>query len=220
MPINRASSVIPPRVLLKDVVYDTLREAIVAGELAPGQALTESDLIARYGGTRASIKDAVRRLALDGLAVVRPQAVSTVAPVSPTRIRQAWSVYRALIVNAVADATPALTDEDIRRLRDTATRWAAATSAGDGFAAADAFYSVFSDRLGNKVMQSFRRKATAETARAFNLLDLPGYRPSAVTPDIIAAAEARDGVTAARLVGEQLEVGTRALPPVDGEGAL
>ena len=52
---------------LRDVVFNTLREAILKGELKPGERLMELQLAAKLGVSRTPIREALRKLELEGL---------------------------------------------------------------------------------------------------------------------------------------------------------
>ena len=58
---------------LRDVVFQTLREAIFKGELRPGERLMELQLAKRLGVSRTPIREAIRMLELEGLAVTVPR---------------------------------------------------------------------------------------------------------------------------------------------------
>ena len=52
---------------LRDVVFNTLRQAILKGELAPGERLMEIQLAQKLGVSRTPIREAIRKLELEGL---------------------------------------------------------------------------------------------------------------------------------------------------------
>ena len=55
---------------LRDVVFNTLRQAILTGELKPGERLMEIHLADRLGVSRTPIREAIRKLELEGLNLV------------------------------------------------------------------------------------------------------------------------------------------------------
>ena len=73
---------------LRDVVFNTLRQAILTGELKPGERLMEIHLADRLGVSRTPIREAMRKLELEGLVVMIPrkgaQAVSYTHLTMPT----------------------------------------------------------------------------------------------------------------------------------------
>ena len=58
---------------LRDVVFNTLREAILKGDLKPGERLMELQLAAKLGVSRTPIREAIRMLEQEGLAVTRSE---------------------------------------------------------------------------------------------------------------------------------------------------
>ena len=58
---------------LRDVVFNTLREAILKGELKPGERLMELQLASKLGVSRTPIREAIRMLEQEGLAVTVPR---------------------------------------------------------------------------------------------------------------------------------------------------
>ena len=64
---------------LRDVVFQTLREAILKGDLRPGERLMELQLAAKLGVSRTPIREAIRMLEQEGLAVTIPRKGAEVA---------------------------------------------------------------------------------------------------------------------------------------------
>lgn len=52
---------------LRDVIFNTLRDAIVSGELKPGERLMEVSLAEKMGVSRTPVREAVRKLEMEGL---------------------------------------------------------------------------------------------------------------------------------------------------------
>ena len=64
---------------LRDVVFNTLRQAILKGELKPGERLMEIALAERLGVSRTPIREAMRKLEQEGLVVMIPRRGAQVA---------------------------------------------------------------------------------------------------------------------------------------------
>ncbi len=64
---------------LRDVVFHTLREAILKGDLKPGERLMELQLAEKLGVSRTPIREAIRMLQQEGLAVTIPRKGAEVA---------------------------------------------------------------------------------------------------------------------------------------------
>ena len=67
---------------LRDVVFENLREAILEGKLEPGQRLMEVQLAEQLGVSRTPVREAIRKLELEGLVVMLPRKGAYVADVS------------------------------------------------------------------------------------------------------------------------------------------
>ena len=81
---------------LRDVVFNTLRQAILKGELEPGERLMEIHLANRLGVSRTPIREAIRKLELDGLVLKIPRKGAEVARISEKSLREVLEVRRSL----------------------------------------------------------------------------------------------------------------------------
>lgn len=66
--------------LQKSRIYEQMQLDIVLGDLAPDARLDEAELAARYAAGLAGVREALGRLALEGLVVRRPRVGTAVAP--------------------------------------------------------------------------------------------------------------------------------------------
>ena len=80
---------------LRDVVFNTLRQAILKGELEPGERLMEIQLSERLGVSRTPIREAIRKLELEGLVLMIPRKGAEVAKISETSLREVLEVRRS-----------------------------------------------------------------------------------------------------------------------------
>lgn len=120
-------------------VHTWLRQAILAVELAPGAMIAESEIAARFGTSRTPVREALLRLADEGLVEIRPQRGTYVARMSLARIEEALFV-RAAVEGAVLQRIAALADRQplVRTLTAIVDAQAAAVAARDTPAALDA----------------------------------------------------------------------------------
>ena len=81
---------------LRDVVFNTLRHAILKGELEPGERLMEISLAQKLGVSRTPIREAIRKLELEGLVSIIPNKGAFVEGVSTDDIRDIYEI-RALL---------------------------------------------------------------------------------------------------------------------------
>ena len=64
---------------LRDVVFETLRQKILKGELKPGERLIEVALAQRLGVSRTPVREAIHKLEQEGLVVMAPRKGAQVA---------------------------------------------------------------------------------------------------------------------------------------------
>lgn len=76
--------------------YRTLLDGIQSGELAAGTVLGEVEQAARLGVSRTPLREALRRLAADGLVIQQSPRVTVVAPIDASDIQALFEVRRAL----------------------------------------------------------------------------------------------------------------------------
>ena len=103
---------------LRDVVFKTLREAILKGDLAPGERLMEIKLANQLGVSRTPIREAIRKLELEGLVVMVPRKGAEVEKITEKYLRDVIEVRASLEELAISLACERITDEKIAELKD------------------------------------------------------------------------------------------------------
>lgn len=101
---------------LRDVVFNTLRQAILKGELKPGERLMEIALAERLGVSRTPIREAMRKLELEGLVVMIPRRGAQVANITEKDLNDVLEVRIALENMAIEKACTHMTEEEMSRL--------------------------------------------------------------------------------------------------------
>ncbi|MCI5953335.1 MAG: GntR family transcriptional regulator [Lachnospiraceae bacterium] len=102
---------------LRDVVFNTLRQAILTGELKPGERLMEIHLADRLGVSRTPIREAIRKLELEGLVTMIPRRGAEVAQITEKSMKDVLEVRRALDALCAELACDRITDEELENLR-------------------------------------------------------------------------------------------------------
>ncbi|MFI7700416.1 FCD domain-containing protein [Nonomuraea sp. NPDC049480] len=105
-----------PRELLSDRVYALLRGWIVAGELVPGQRLVEAEIARRVGTSQAPAREAIKRLAHEGLVISYPNRGSYVAEISDEQAREVRDIRVLLEEYAAREAAARIQPETLRQL--------------------------------------------------------------------------------------------------------
>ena len=97
---------------LRDVVFNTLRQAILRGEFKPG----EIQLANKRGVSRTPIREAIRKLELEGLVIMIPRKGAEVADITEKSLRDVLEVRKALEELAVQLACEKITQEELEEL--------------------------------------------------------------------------------------------------------
>ncbi len=146
-----------PRPLLRDEVYERLRDAIVDGTLAPDEQLRDTDLATWLGVSRTPVREALLELGRNGLVRSLPGRSTVVAPLDAAGVRDAQTVVAAMHRLAIEGAIPRLTAADLDRMVDANARFDTAQSKGDADAALAAdqeFHAVAIDVCGNAAVRA------------------------------------------------------------------
>ena len=101
---------------LRDVVFNTLREAILRGDLQPGERLMELQLADKLGVSRTPIREAIRMLEQEGLAVTVPRKGAEVAKMTLKGMEDVLEIRGALDELAVELACERITEEQLNDL--------------------------------------------------------------------------------------------------------
>lgn len=145
----------PPRPALPATLVELaghrLRDAILSGELAPGDKIVEEQLCAGFGISRAPLREALRLLAQQGLVEHLPRRGSRVTAWSPTDILQLFELRHVLERHAMATALPLADPEhSLEPVRAALERMDAAQDALERDDAHRAFHAAVVGLAGNR----------------------------------------------------------------------
>lgn len=101
---------------LREMVFESLREAIILGRLKPGERLMEIQLAEEMGVSRTPVREAIRKLELEGFVVMVPRKGAYVAGISLKDIVDVFEVRAALEGLAAGLAAERITDEELEQL--------------------------------------------------------------------------------------------------------
>lgn len=102
---------------LRDIVFNTLREAILRGELRPGERLMEAQLATKLGVSRTPIREAIRMLEQEGLAVTIPRKGAEVAKMTEKDMEDVLEIREALDELAAKIACKKMTESQLTHLK-------------------------------------------------------------------------------------------------------
>ena len=98
---------------LREMVFESLREAIILGRLKPGERLMEIQLAEEMGVSRTPVREAIRKLELEGFVVMVPRKGAYVAGISVKDIVDVFEVRAALEGLAAGLAAERITGEEM-----------------------------------------------------------------------------------------------------------
>lgn len=101
---------------LREIVLEALREAIVNGILTPGERLMEIQLAEEMGVSRTPVREAIRKLELEGFVVMIPRKGAYVAGVSFKDVKDVFEIRAALEGLAAGLAAEKVTQEEIEQM--------------------------------------------------------------------------------------------------------
>ena len=116
---------------LRDVVFNTLRKAILRGELKPGERLMEIQLANKLGVSRTPIREAIRKLELEGLVLMIPRKGAEVAQITEKNMQDVLEVRKALAELSVQLACERITPEQVEEMKMAAEDFRKVLKSGD-----------------------------------------------------------------------------------------
>jgi DNA-binding GntR family transcriptional regulator len=213
MPENSAA---PPSRRLADVAHRTaqerveevLRQAILRGELGPGEPLVLEDLSAELGVSRTPIREAMRALSSEGL--VDMDSFRSAAVHTPTveEAREIYDLRLLLDPVAVRRAVEWITAEELDTAQAIHETMLATDDLGEWVDANREFHRVLqqaarSDRLST-IIDSLRNSAAMQVALSLKAKSSQIAQANADHEQILRAFRARDVDAAVRLTEEHL----------------
>ena len=116
---------------LRDIVFDALREAILTQVLEPGERLMEVQLADDMGVSRTPVREAIRKLELEGFVVMVPRRGAYVAGISMKDIHEVFEVRAALESLAAELAAERITIDELEEMERQMVREAEETEANN-----------------------------------------------------------------------------------------
>ena len=202
---------------LREKILETIREAILRGQLKPGEKVAEPELAERFGISRTPIREAFRQLESEGYLTVIPRKGAVVTSLSERAVEEFYAIKSILEGYAARMAAENLTSRDIARLEAINARLGQLADEGDVktfFKVHNEFHELFIKaadnekllELINQLMLKFNRLRLAS-------LSLPGRMQISVQEHkkIIEAFKNKDGELADNLVRKTASYGGQVL---------
>lgn len=139
-------------------IYELLKRRIIDGRFPPGAKLTEESLVKELGVSRTPIREALNRLAQDGLITIIPYRGAFVTTLSEEDVRDVFEIREALEGMAARLAAERMTPKTLARLRRHFKEGMAA-SRGNGYVeyshADREFHEALARASGNRQLIQF-----------------------------------------------------------------
>jgi DNA-binding GntR family transcriptional regulator len=193
-----------------DQVHAALREQILSGELERGSRLPQETLAAEFGVSRTPLREALRRLAAEGLVTLQPNYGATVSQLDFGDMRDAWTARLVIEPPAARMGAERRPEPELDRMQAAIDRQRAV---GDPAASLDAnrdFHLALVAASGNphlihlaELLWVARISVAIYTAQAAQVGGTAAW--SNEHDGILAAMRAGDGDAAERLTREHIE---------------
>ncbi|MCE3267132.1 MAG: transcriptional regulator, GntR family [Solirubrobacterales bacterium] len=195
-------------VSIADRVYEQLRDRITHGELEAGSRLHQANISSELGVSRTPVREALARLAADGLVELLPNRGARVADVSLADMRTSYEARLGVEPLAARFAAERREPEDLERIRASLAHQHGARSARGIYEAMREFHLALVDAAHNPQLSRFARGLWAGRISLHVVIKQAGDEDLAVDADeheeILAAIERSDGPEAERLMNQHI----------------
>ena len=198
-------------------VHAHLREEILSERLRPGTELQEAALARALGVSRGPLREAIGRLAAEGLVTVRPRRSAVVRSLSREEFLELYQVREALEAAAVRLAVPRLGATGLARLRELTDEMASCAQTGkldEFFEANAAFHDAIFAAAGNGKLRQLYGQLVGQMGRyRTRSVALRGNLQRSVLEHraVLQAVATGDAEEAARLLAEHISVPQRRI---------
>ena len=191
---------------VRDVVRESIRELVIAGELRPGDRLVERQLAERLGVSRVPVREALRQLAHEGFVEERPTRGMVVRRLDEADVETLFDVRASLEDLVCERIVTSATEADLDRVEELVTRAYDALARGDlqeTVALNAAFHAALVEAAGSGVLAAVMEPVSGRMKWLLSQHD----EPRAMTADhaaILRALRDRDAAAARRLCRDHL----------------
>lgn len=191
-----------------DEIAAELRAEMLRGAWEPGKSLRQDEIAARFGVSRVPVREALRSLCAEGLAIWRAQRGFTVAQLKPDEARELLEIRAVLEIQALRWAFENIDKATLEQAKAALER-AEATESIDAWSDLNAvFHQTLLEPCGRPMLLEMIGQLNNRVDRYIRLLILRGdYRDQAEAEHraILAAAAAKNVEAAALLLTQHIE---------------
>ncbi len=202
---------------LREKILETIRDAILKGQLKPGEKVAEPELAERFGISRTPIREAFRQLESEGYLTVVPRKGAVVTALSERAVEEFYAIKSILEGYAAQISAENMTEKDITKLETINIRLKKLAEQGDVktfFKVHNEFHDIFIKAAGNEKLAEIIHQMMLKFNR-FRLasIALPGRMEISVKEHdaLIKAFRRKDGAAADALVRKTASFGGQVL---------
>jgi DNA-binding GntR family transcriptional regulator len=211
-----SSAFVVNRATLSDQIYDYLRGEILTGRVLPGERLDLGELVERLKVSKMPVKEAIGRLATEGLLDVQAQRGTFVSRVDPRDLAETFAVRRALEMLAGELAAEHVTKADLEKLRGLIAAMEKSTDVARHLELNFEFHGLIVALSGNrKLAETYHRlrvpiQVAAIHYRSENWMERIAQEQKEHRA-IVRALEQKDAEATSRAIGEHIKRGGSSL---------
>jgi DNA-binding GntR family transcriptional regulator len=211
-----SSAFVINRATLSDQIYDYLRGEILTGRVLPGERLDLGELVERLKVSKMPVKEAIGRLATEGLLDVQAQRGTFVSRVDPRDLAETFEVRRALEMLAGELTAERVTKADIEKLRGLIAAMEKSTDVARHLELNFEFHSLIVALSGNrKLAETYHRLRVPIQVAAIHYRSEDWMARVAQEQKehraIVRALEQKDAEATSRAIGEHIKRGGSSL---------
>jgi len=202
---------------LREKILETIREAILKGNLKPGEKVAEPELAERFGISRTPIREAFRQLESEGYLTVIPRKGAVVAALSEQDVQEYYAIKSILEGYAAELAADKLSEKELEKLEAINERLKKLATEGDVksfYRVHNEFHDLFLKASGNsKLVELIQQLGMKFNRLRMASLSVEGRMNISVAEHdkLLEAFRRHDGSTAENLVKKTAAIGGKVL---------
>lgn len=202
---------------LREKILETIREAILKGNLKPGEKVAEPELAERFGISRTPIREAFRQLESEGYLTVIPRKGAVVAALSERDVQEFYAIKSILEGYAASLAAMSLTEKELERLEAVNQKLRALAKEGDVrsfYRVHNEFHEIFLKAADNiKLYELIHQLGMKFNRLRMASLSVKGRMEISVEEHekLLDAFRRKDGDAAENLVKKTAQIGSKVL---------
>ncbi|MBW6508981.1 MAG: GntR family transcriptional regulator [Desulfuromonadales bacterium] len=202
---------------LREKILETIRDAILKGNLKPGEKVAEPELAERFGISRTPIREAFRQLESEGYLTVIPRKGAVVAALSERDVQEFYAIKSILEGYAASLAARNLTEKELERLETVNNKLRTLAAEGDVrsfYRVHNEFHEVFLKAADNNKLYELIHQLGMKFSRLrIASLSVNGRMEISVDEhdSLLDAFRRKDAETAENLVKKTASIGSKVL---------